>query len=199
MIKSKNRSGWFGASDTKFIMSNWDTKTFMDWWQTKLGIMNKDFQSLAMVTGTYQEHKIAQYYGVKNNVKIKLDRQIKLRKLKLRVNLDCETKYKIVEIKTHKKAEGEWKMPKEYSWQVQVQMFATRKKSGCIYVYALIEDDYNNFYLPIDDERISEIEVKYDEKWINEEYLPRLEYLCFCLRNKKTPKQNEFKEIKNAN
>lgn len=199
MIKNKNRSGWFGASDTKFIMSNWDTKTFMDWWQTKLGIMNNDFQSLAMATGTYQEHKIAQYYSVKNNVKIKLDRQIKLRKLKLRVNLDCETKDRIIEIKTHKQTDREWKMPKEYPWQVQVQMFATRKKSGCIYVYALIEDDYNNFYLPIDDERISEIEVKYDEKWINEEYLPRLEYLCFCLRNKKTPKQNEFKEIKNAN
>lgn len=199
MIKSKNRSDWFGASDTKFIMSNWDTKTFMDWWQTKLGIMNKDFQSLAMVTGTYQEHKIAKYYGVINNAKIKLDRQIKLRKLRLRVNLDCETKDKIIEIKTHKQTDGEWKMPKEYIWQVQVQMFATKKRMACIYVYALVEEDYNNFYLQIDNERISEIEIKYDEKWINEEYLPRLKYLAFCLRNKKTPKLNEFKENKNAN
>ena len=100
----------------------------MDWWQTKLGIMNKDFQSLAMVTGTYQEHKIAQYYGVKNNVKIKLDRQIKLRKLKLRVNLDCETKDQLLRLKHINKQMENGKCQKNMNGKFKSKCLRQEKK-----------------------------------------------------------------------
>ena len=197
MINNKDRKNWFGASDTKFIMSNWDTSTFIDLWQTKLGTKINNFKNICTISGTHKEHQIAQYYAEKYKTKIILDRQIKIKKYRLRVNLDCETKEKIVEIKTHKHSDKEWKMPKEYVWQVWVQMFATKKRTACIYAYAMTEDDYNNFWLPIDEDRIQEITIEYNEQWIQTEYLPRLMYLCKCLKQRKTPKYEEFLKEKN--
>ena len=197
MISEKSRAKWFGASDTKFIMGNWNTSTFIDWWQTKLGTRTNSFKNVFTLSGTYKEHQIAQHYAEKHNTKTFLDRQVKIRKYRLRVNLDCETKEKIVEIKTHKHSDKEWKMPKEYVWQVWVQMFATKKRNACIYAYAMTEDDYNNFWLPIDEDRIQDITIEYNEQWIQNEYLPRLVYLCKCLKNRKTPKYEEFLKEQN--
>lgn len=194
MIKNHNRAGWFGASDTKFIMGNWSTSTFMNWWMEKLGVKQNTLKTEAMIAGSYKEHQIAQYYAEQNNTNVILDRQVKIRKYRLRVNLDCETNAQIVEIKTHKLSEKEWKLPKEYVWQVQVQMFATKKHKACIYAYALNDDDYNNFYLPIEEERAKEFNVEYDEVWINNEYLPRLKYLASCLKKRKTPKKEEYEK-----
>ena len=53
MIHSKDRSGWFGASDTAQIMGKWDTATFEKFWLEKLGIYHSDFENLSMKTGTY--------------------------------------------------------------------------------------------------------------------------------------------------
>ena len=58
MISDNDRSGWFGASDTKYIMGNWNTKTFQNWWLTKLGISTSNFRNTAMNAGTYYEHAI---------------------------------------------------------------------------------------------------------------------------------------------
>jgi hypothetical protein len=113
------------------------------------------------------------------------------------VNLDSETKDTVVEIKTYKKTEKAWVVPKNYWMQVQVQMFATKKK-GKILAYALTEEDYNNFYLPIEDDRVSEHDIPYDEQWVKNEYLPRLVYLAECLKKRKTPNMREFKERKNV-
>lgn len=193
--KNKDRVGCFGASDTKFIMSNWETKTFMDWWQTKVGTRQNDFKTLATITGTYLEHNIANHYAITHNEKIKTDRCVKLKKYALKVNLDCETKNRIIEIKTHKQTDKVWKVPKEYEWQVQVQMFATKKYNACIYAYALDDNDYQNYFLSIDNDRIDEIEIKYNKEWVEQEYLPRLIYFSNCLRNKKTPNKKNFEEI----
>lgn len=198
MIKNKDRSGWFGASDTKFIMSNWNTSTFMSWFQTKLGTKDNAFSNVFTVSGTIKEHQIANHYAETHTDKIVLDRQVRLKKYRLRVNLDCETKNKIIEIKTHKDAIV-WKMPKEYEWQVWVQMFATGKRDACIYAYSMTEEDYDNFFLPIDDSRIDEIKIDYNEEWIKNEYLPRLVYLASCLKERKTPNHEEFlKEKQNV-
>lgn len=196
MIKDKSRAGWFGASDTKFIMGNWTTSTFLEWWQTKLGTKTNNFKNIYTISGTYKEHSIANHYAETHNEKIFLDRQVKLRKYRLRVNLDCETKEKIVEIKTHKHSGKEWKIPNEYIWQVWVQMFATKKRKACIYAYGMTEDDYNNFWLPIDETRISETPIEYIDAWIQNQYLPRLVYLCKCLKKRKTPNMKEFLEEK---
>lgn len=190
--QKKSRAFWFGASDTKFIMSNWNTSTFLEWWQTKIGVKSNNFKNIYTISGTYKEHSLANHYAETYNTKVVLDRQVKLRKYRLRVNLDCETKNKIVEIKTHKYNEKGWKMPKEYEWQVWVQMFATKKKSACIYAYAMKDEDYDNFWLPIEPERITEVEIEYNQEWVENQYLPRLVYLCKCLKKKKTPKIADY-------
>lgn len=192
MIKNKSRKFWIGASDTKFVIGNWNTVTFINWWQIKLGIKDSLFKNIYTIAGTNIEHRIAEYYSISHNTKIVMDRQIKLKKYRLRVNLDCETKDKIIEIKTHKYTEGTWKTPTDYLYQVQVQMFATGKRDACIYAYAMKEEDYENLFLPIDDKRIDEIPVEYNADWIAHDYLPRLVYLCKCLKQRKTPNYDEF-------
>lgn len=197
MITNKDRTGLFGASDTKYIMSNWDTSTFMSWFQSKIGTKDNSFSNVYTISGSIKEHQLSDHYSETHKEKVILDRQVRLKKLKLRVNLDCETKTKIIEIKTHKYTESEWKMPKEYVWQVWVQMFATKKRVACIYAYAMKDEDYDNFFLPIDKERIDEIPIEYNEQWIKNEYLPRLVYLANCLIKRKTPNYDEFLKEKN--
>lgn len=194
--KAKSRVGCFGASDTHFIMSNWGTATFMNWWQTKLGTKVNQFKNAATLAGTYKEHQIAKWYEESNNVKLTLDRKTKIKKLKLVVNLDAETKSEIIEIKTFRYDE-KWSMPKAYWQQVQVQMFATNKHNGMVLAYGLVDDDYDNFYLPVQKDRIKIINIDYDYTWIKEQYLPRLVYLASCLKKRKTPNINDFEEKQN--
>ena len=68
--KFKDRIGTFGASDTHFIMGNWDTATFLNWWQSKLGIKDTSFTNVYVLAGTYKEHQIADWYEQKFNVKL---------------------------------------------------------------------------------------------------------------------------------
>ena len=85
MIHDHDRSGWFGASDTAAIMGKWDTKTFRSFWLQKLGVNRDHFSTLEMDTGSAYEHRILKHIGIR-----KMDRQIKIRRLRLRVNLDGE-------------------------------------------------------------------------------------------------------------
>lgn len=65
-------------------------------------------------------------------------------------------------------------------------MFATEK--GCVIdAYRLEAEDYENFFREIDTARLSYHEILYDPRWIEEQYLPRLEYLADCLKRRKTP------------
>ena len=146
MISDKNRSKWFGASDMKYIMGNWNTETFIKWWNVKLGITENHFTSDAMKAGTAYEGRILDFLGVKHR-----DRQLRIRKYRLRVNLDGETGLRqallitipgvdengepnqaafvgshVVEVKTH--SAKPYKMPRSTWWQVQAQMYATSRK-----------------------------------------------------------------------
>lgn len=173
MIHSKDRSGWFGASDTARIMGRWNTPTFDQFWLEKLGIYKSDFENLSMKTGTYFEGKILDYLGIK-----KRDRQIRISSLRLRVNLDGETKI-VHEVKTYGK--DEFKVSRPYWMQAQVEMFASKKPLE-IEAYRLLEGDYQNWFSPIDPNRLSNHPINYDREWVNEKYLPRLEYLAECLK-----------------
>lgn len=55
MIKNKNRSGWFGASDTSMIVGNWETETFKNWWSIKLGLTKNNINTWAMECGNLLE------------------------------------------------------------------------------------------------------------------------------------------------
>ncbi len=177
MIDSQDRSGWLGASDTDFIVGNWETATFEKWWLTKIGINKSNLQNQYLLAGTHKEHQILNYLQIPL---LELDRQILIPELKLRVNLDGNTSDCIYECKTYS-ADKPFKVPLKYKRQVWVQMFAAEIRRAKIVAYGLLEEDYKNFFLPIDKERLSVIDIPYNERFIQEEYLPKVQYLAQCL------------------
>ena len=181
MIRSKDRSGWIGASDTAMVMANWNTPTWHKWWTVKLGLATNNISTTAMLAGTYYEHPILDALGIQ-----KRDRQIKIRRLRLRVNLDGEDEI-IHEVKTHGK--DVFKVSRSYWMQAQVEMFAAKKRL-VINAYRLTEEEYQNFFLPIDKERLTEHPVEYDAAWIKEQYLPRLRILAKCLKKGVFPRES---------
>jgi hypothetical protein len=183
MIQTQDRSEWFGASDTARIMGNWDTKTFARFWLEKRGIIRNTFASPAMMAGTHYEHRILDYLGIRQR-----DRQIRIRRCRLRVNLDGETDI-IHEVKTHK---GPFKVTKPYWMQAQVEMFAAGKPLQIV-SYRLEDYDYRNYYNPIDPKRLDFHPVEYDPDWIHNMYLPRLKHLAWCLRHDKIPRMEEVR------
>lgn len=188
MIADQDRSGWFGASDTGYIMGNWKTKTFKSWWLTKLGLNDNHYTTRAMNAGTYYEHAILDFIGAPRK-----DEQIILPDFGLRVNLDGDGPREIFEVKTHK-AEKPYKVSKAHRQQVLVQMFAKNKVEGCeplawIISYGLLEEDYKNFFHEIDPERVQRHSIAYDHAFIAK-YLKRLDYLRYCLLRGVFPDEN---------
>lgn len=190
MITDQDRSGWFGASDTKYVMGNWKTKTFENWWMTKLGIKASDFTNVAMLAGTYYEHAILDAIGSPRK-----DHQILIPEYKLRINLDGDGIGRIDEVKTYKLEKG-FTVSKDYWQQVQVQMFGKLWEEGKvpeakIWAYGLLPEDYENFFNPIDRERLKDHPIRYDGLFV-ERYLHRVVYLCSCLEKGEMPNEEEF-------
>lgn len=177
MIASKDRSGFFGASDTDKIVGNYNTKSWRKWWLEKIGIEKSDFTNRAMSAGTYFEHRILKTLGFE----IELDKQIIIEDLLLRVNLDGNTEDAIYECKTYNYEKG-FKVPLKYKRQVWVQMYATGIRKAYIVAYGLVEDDYKNFFNEIDKDRLELIPIEYNEQWIHTEFLPKLRFLVDCLK-----------------
>lgn len=175
MIQDHDRSGWIGASDARFVVGNWKTKTWDKWWRTKLGLEDNHIQTEAMMAGTMFEHKILEAIGVPE-----MDRQILLPELRLRVNLDGNDDTTIYEVKTHR-WDKEFKVPEHYKQQVWVQMFASGLPKAEIVSYALEPDDYKNFFRGIDPQRLQHIPIAYDGAWIARRFLPRLRVLAQAL------------------
>lgn len=177
MISNHDRSGYIGASDTKYVVGNWNTQTFANWWLKKQGIDTSHFDNKYTLAGTNYEHKIIDFLNIDN---IEKDKQIIVGRL--RVNLDANTEKKIYEIKTYQYEKGfDLKRHKDYIQQVQVQMYASGIHSAEIVAYGLEEKDYDNYFNDIDEERVSRYEIPYDEEWINEVYLPRYRIIEKCL------------------
>ena len=186
MIASKDRSGWFGASDTDYIIGNWQTKSFLKWWLQKLDLNRAHFENLAMNAGTHKEHQILEYLCVPE-----MDKQVFLPELRLRVNLDGNTADTDYEVKTYK-AEKQFKCPIKYKRQVWVQMYAAGLKKAFVVAYGLTEADYKNYFLPIDKDRLQLIPIEYNADFIENQYLPKLRYLAWCLEHGRLPNVDEY-------
>ncbi len=182
MIENKDRSGYFGASDVDKIVGNWKTNTFAKWWMQKLGINRDHFDNKYTAAGTHLEHRILGSLGIP----MEFDKQIIIEDLRLRVNLDGNDTDTIYECKTYRFENG-FRMPKKYIQQVQVQMFATGLRKAQIIVYGLMDEDYDNYFLPINNERRDAAVIAYDEEWINDVFLPRLKILAECLKEGRFP------------
>lgn len=183
MIQSQDRSYYIGCSDTSMVVENWNTKTFEKWWLEKLGLNKNSFSNEATKAGNNYEHKILdslEIDGLEKDKQIIIDR--------LRANLDGNTDTCIYEVKTHN-IEKDFKVSKQYWRQAQVEMYASGIHRLYIVAYGLKENDYNNYFNAINKERLQLIEVKYDEDFIENEYLPKLEYLTQCLKQGKYPEQ----------
>lgn len=197
MIHDLDRSGYFGASDTPFIMGSWDRKPFQDFWKIKTGEIQSTLNTLAMQVGNAYEHPILEIV----NKDLEYDKQVIVEDLLLRVNLDGNTSDCIYEVKTHKTQNHvTWQPPTNYLEQVWVQMYATGMRKAFIVGYLVNEDDYNsvaNLGLPldIDESRITFTNVDYNEDWINNKYLPRLRYLAMCLKLGLTPNESEINGV----
>ncbi len=184
MIQSQDRSYYIGASDTSMVVGNWTTKTFENWWLEKLGLNKNSFSTEATKAGNNYEHKILDSLEIETLHK---DKQIIIDRL--RVNLDGNTDTCIYEVKTHK-SEKEFKVSKQYWRQAQVEMYASKIHKLFIVAYALEEQDYNNYFNEIDKKRIQLIPIEYDEKFIESEYLPKLQILSKCLKKGVFPNAN---------
>ncbi len=177
MIASQDRSYYIGASETDKVLGNWKTKTWMNWWLQKIAINNDHFNNVYTLAGTYFEHRILESLGFP----MELDKQFIHEELRLRVNLDGNTEDCIYECKTTKDNVETFKMPKKYINQVQVQMFGSGIRKAKIVVYQLLEDDYDNFFRPIDSKRLRLFDISYDEQWVNDVYMPKHLILRDCL------------------
>lgn len=177
MIASQDRSYYIGASDVEKVIGNWKTKTWLNWWLQKITINNDRFDNVYTLAGTHFEHRILESLGFP----IEFDKQFINEELRLRVNLDGNTDDCIYECKTTKENIDSFKMPKKYINQVQVQMFESKIRQAKIVVYQLTEDDYDNFFRPIDKDRLRVFDVPYDEKWVSGTYLPKHLILRDCL------------------
>ena len=164
MIQSQDRSNFIGASDTSYVVGNWTTKSFENWWLEKIGIYKNNLKTEAMQAGNNFEHKILDALEIEN---LEKDKQIIIDRL--RVNLDGNTSFCIYEVKTHN-IDKEFKVSKQYWRQAQIEMYATKIHNLYIVEYGLKEDDYKNFFNSIDKDRINLIKIEYDEDFIQKEY-----------------------------
>lgn len=183
MISNYDRRGYIGASDTRYVMGNWNTETFALWWRQKQGLDTSHFSSIYTETGSAYEHKITDYLGI-------FDTDQQITNGRLRVNFDAIEDDCVIEIKTHK-AKPNWVPEKAYVQQVQVQMFISGKKQAKIIAYELEDADYEDWDRDVDGERISFFFYDYDEDFIND-YLPRFKYLVDCMERGVFPKKVEY-------
>ena len=190
MIHSKDRSGYIGASDTSFVVGNWNTKTWKKWWLEKLGLSRNELNTKAMKCGNAFEGKILDTIGCNK------DLQIIIEDLRLRVNLDGNTKDTIYEVKTFRD-DKVFKISKPYWRQSQVEMFAFKQKYGIlpnlfITAYPLSEHEYRNYFVDIDKDKLQFLPVEYDEDFISD-YIMKLKILKKCMDVGTMPKTGENK------
>ena len=81
MITDRDRSYYFGASDTDKIIGNWKTKTWEKWWMQKLGINNDHFDNEYTKAGSNWEHRILDSLHIPN---LEKDKQIIVEDLRLK-------------------------------------------------------------------------------------------------------------------
>lgn len=174
MIASKDRSGWFGASDVNYIIGNYATKSFEKFWLEKIALSHSDYTNDAMLAGTHYEHKILDFIKAPEK-----DKQIKIPELLLRVNLDGNSETTIFEVKTYRYDKG-FKVPIKYKRQVWAQLYASQLKKAYIVAYGLIDNDYKNFFNDIDAERLSYFEIEPNDEWIETTFIPCIKYLVDC-------------------
>lgn len=179
MIHTNDRAYWLGASDASMIVGNWKTKTWENWWMQKLGLVpNSNFSTKYTRAGNYYERYILRELGLD----ITCDYQIKRPEYSLRVNYDgvVLSEPHIYEVKSYNE-EKEFKVSRQYWRQAQIEMFGLETDKLDIVAYPLGDDEYRDYFTPIDADKIQLIKVARDEVFLKDTLIPRLEILHNCL------------------
>ncbi len=196
MIQNLDRSGYFGASDTKKVMAkNRNTATWDDWWKVKTGERQADMiGNVYTRAGTMYEHPILKTI----DEDMILDGQIIYEKYKIRVNYDGYKDGVIYECKTHR-AKNEFTVTKDYWMQCQVEMFVYQELCSEWFLpgfqklilvnYPLHDNEYEVLegQVEVYEKRIQMQEIEYDKGWIKAEYLPKVKELARALKKNKRP------------
>ena len=91
----------------------------------------------------------------------------------------------IYEVKTYN-GEKEFKVSKTYWRQAQFEIFGLEQALGRevkldIVAYPLEDENYTNYFTPIDKNRIKLLPIEKDEEFINELLIPKTKILHECL------------------
>lgn len=194
MIHDNDRSYYFGASESRYIMAkNHDSQSWRNWWAVKLGDQpSPHYNTVYTMAGTMFEHHIADAIapeGIK-------DGQIIIEKLRLRVNYDLWDNGRIIEIKTHSK-DKPYSVSKEHWMQTQIEMYAYRQMAEKLELPRLTRCEIASYPLEaweyhlldeeieVDPNRLSIHRIEYDKQWISNEFLPVLKHLARALKKGK--------------
>lgn len=188
MITNHDRSKWIGASDAPYIIGNWKTKTFAEWWTVKLGTVSTEIKNKYTEFGNLAEHAIIDKINELKVYKRKVRKGKKPRyilKYRLRVNYDGILPDRVVEIKTVKKMPSQ---PKPHHvWQCRLLMIGCRKKRADIWYYETEEEEYNRpYFLEVDCTRLKMWPV-YKDKDSTQNILNLLKILAQALRERRFP------------
>lgn len=176
-----DRCKFIGGSESNMIYMGYQTKTFLNWWESKLtGIEIESPTNPAMVAGTILEHPILDLYesihgteGVRDNTLIKGI---------ARANTDYLLDDKVSDVKLSKHA-TKWaetnKIPIQYKRQLIHYCYVHGLQKASIIAYQSNEDLIENPFQDLTEDNLYEIEVEITQSDIYK-HARILDYLEFC-------------------
>src|SRR5699024_4027370 len=186
----EGRSDYIGGSEANMIYMGYDTKTFKQWWQTKLeGIDEESPHNLHMAVGTILEHDVLDLYerihkktGERDGCSVKGI---------ARANTDYVTDDKVSDVKVSTKAQ-EWhekgKVPIQYRRQLIHYCYVLNMSQASIIAYQSSEELLNNPFIDLSENDLYEIEVEIKDSDIKK-HQQIIEYLELCKENGLYPQE----------
>jgi predicted phage-related endonuclease len=176
-----DRESFIGGSEANMIYANYNTKTFIKWWEHKLTRFPKrNFTNKAMSVGTILESDIIDLYEHVNGVTGQRD----LQSIKgiARASTDYILGEKVSDVKATTKA-FEWfineRVPINYKRQLIHYMYVFELKEASIIAYQVNDELLSEPFQELDKNKLFEIPVKITKKDI-ETHHQKLSFLEHC-------------------
>jgi len=176
-----NRESFIGGSEANMLYMNYNTKTFVKWWEHKLtGFPPRRFTNINMSVGTILESDILDLYESVNRVKGERD----LQKIKgiARASTDYVLDNKVSDVKATSKA-FEWflneRVPINYKRQLIHYLYVFGLSEASIIAYQVDDKLLNEPFSELNKDKLFEIPVKITDKEI-QLHKNKIEYLDYC-------------------
>lgn len=176
-----NRENFIGGSEANMIYMNYNTATFMRWWEHKLtGFQEPFFSNISMSVGTILESDIIDLYEQVHRVKG--DRDLQKIKGFARASTDYILDNKVCDVKATSRA-FEWflseKVPINYRRQLIHYCYVFDLNEASIIAYQVDDGNLNNPFSELDSSKLYEIQVPIKSKDI-QAHKEKIEYLDYC-------------------